>query len=86
MDNRLVPCMLCGGKASITKVEKLDGYVHYDDWIVKCDVCGSHFDLAADGYYGREYFTEEAAIGYWNKLHGGEFVDKKRQQDDGRTV
>ena len=69
---KLVPCKLCGGKATIKKIEESDGYCHYDNWRARCELCGCTFIYPADGYYGREYMTEEEVIARWNALHGGE--------------
>lgn len=68
-NNNLLPCKLCNGKAQIFKTEIMDGYCHYNNWIVRCVNCGCTFEFAADGYYGRDYFSEYDVIKRWNELH-----------------
>lgn len=87
MDKALVPCKLCGGPVGISKEQHLDGYCHYDNWLIRCFRCKCTYELPADGYYGRNYYTEEEAVSYWNRYHGGEnYGNEDRQPDDRREV
>ena len=87
MENQLVPCKLCGGPSGIAKVEHLEGYCHYDNWLIRCFRCKCTYELPADGYYGRNYYTEEEAIDYWNRYHGDENYDSKdRQQVERKPI
>lgn len=65
----LVPCSLCGGEAVIRKVERIDGFCHYEDLMIYCKKCGTAMGFPADGYYGREFFSKDEAIAEWNKAH-----------------
>lgn len=82
---KIVPCKLCGGEAAIRKVERSDPPCRYSDWYIYCTKCGCHFSVAADGYYGRDYWTEEQVIQRWNDLHGGGH-GKDGQPESGRTI
>jgi Lar family restriction alleviation protein len=64
---KLKTCPFCGGDSKIQKISYMDGYCHYYDWTISCNSCPATMQIAADNYYEREYFTEEEAIGFWNR-------------------
>ena len=59
----------CGAKMDIDKMLEsggMDG--SYRNWILRCPRCGIVKKYAADGFYGREYFsTIEDVINEWNR-------------------
>lgn len=60
-------CPFCGGRPKIEQVMCPDGQCHYFDWRISCNSCPATMQIAADNYYGRDYFTEEEAIEIWNR-------------------
>ena len=64
---RLKPCPFCGGQAKIQKIMETDPPVHFYDWVVSCTSCYATMQMAADNYYGREYYTEEEVVEQWNR-------------------
>ena len=59
----------CGAKMDIDKTVEnggMDG--SYRNWTLRCPRCGIIKGYAADGFYGREYFsTIEEVINEWNR-------------------
>lgn len=64
---KLKDCPFCGGGSRINKINCTDGQCHYSDWRISCEFCPATMRIAADNYYGRDYFTEEEAIEFWNR-------------------
>lgn len=67
--DKLKPCPFCGESKYITfKKDSIpDGQCHYYDWVIRCEKCHIKMNIAADNWYGRNYYTEEEAIEFWNK-------------------
>ena len=66
----LKPCPFCGAKAKMRLGSFSSGGFGeggYDDWVISCTQCKCKMKLAADCWYGREYYTEEQAAEIWNK-------------------
>ena len=67
--DKLKPCPFCGESKYITfKKDSIpDGQCHYYDWVIRYEKCHVRMNIAADNWYGRNYYTEEEAIEFWNK-------------------
>lgn len=69
----LKPCPFCGGEAKM-KLSSFSGggfgEGSYDDWLISCTKCQCRMKIAADGWYDREYYTEQQAVAIWNKRIG----------------
>lgn len=65
-------CRLCGCKdIYFNKSTSCEGFGMFcDNWVFRCKNCGCSLTLAADGFLGRDFYTEQEAIEGWNKLHG----------------
>lgn len=64
---KLKICPFCGGSPKIERFMCPDGRCHYFDWRISCTSCPANMQIAADNYYGRDYYTEEEAIEFWNR-------------------
>ena len=64
--NKLCPC-LCGGKVTLSKIEKSSGMDgRYEDWEIFCPKCGGSWYWPADSFYGRKFYSKERVIELWN--------------------
>lgn len=62
----LKPCPFCGNNHLILeKIKVNQGMESCEDWCIFCG-CGIRMVLPADGYYGRDYYTEQNVIDRWN--------------------
>ena len=55
----VIRCPICNRYLHLGKERRREGWNEaYDNWVFSCPHCGMfHYELAADGYYGREYFS-----------------------------
>ena len=69
-DNITIPICYCGAIMEIRRVccnGGMDG--SYNDWVLKCPRCGITKTYAADGFYGREFISDEkTVIDTWNNM------------------
>lgn len=64
----LLPCPFCGSEAEIRKVRCNGGWNEgYDDWVIACTRCSCRKEYPADGYYDREFMSEEECKEDWNR-------------------
>ena len=66
---RTKSCPFCGGEVEVRLDSVMDGNCHYYDWLIRCKSCPAQMNVAADNYYGRDSYTEEQAIEFWNKRY-----------------
>ena len=77
MQYALIKCPICGEILNYTKVREsqgMDGSSY--DWEIRCSGCGITKTYPADGFYGREYYTEEEMILKFNYDFGSKKVVK----------
>ena len=76
-------CPLCGGNMKLEKIiatHGMDG--SYSNWKLSCTKCGIIKKYAADGFYGREYYsTKEEVIDDWNELSETEIKSMTKEQN-----
>ena len=66
-NSKLKSCPFCGAEARIELKECSSGHENHDDWKIYCTNCRAVMYIAADNYYGRDYYTYDEAIAQWNK-------------------
>ena len=58
---------LCGGDVEINNVSLSSGMDGgYNNWEICCKKCGGSWQWAADGFYGRNYYSKDEVIDMWN--------------------
>ena len=76
-------CPLCGGNMKLEKIIETHGMDgSYSNWKLSCTKCGIIKKYAADGFYGREYYsTKEEVIDDWNELSETEIKSMTKEQN-----